>query len=140
MSFNDFVHKYKLKNQATSIIEIQQVLLSLSFKDVGIYLRDGPFSTDNGGVNLHPSKGTHRVCYKNENYFASYGCVCPKKQSKFIKKRYGRCLYSEYKIQGLTIKTDYYCASYCFYLIYLTEVLEIDFKSAFLSLYYQMIQ
>ena len=51
-----FVHKYKLKNKATSIIEIYQVLSSLSSQTVGIYLRDGPFSSDIGIVKLHPSK------------------------------------------------------------------------------------
>ena len=48
MTFNDFIKKYKLKNEATSNIKIQQVLSSLSFNDVGIYLRDGPFESDNG--------------------------------------------------------------------------------------------
>ena len=28
-------------------------------------------------------------------------------------KRDGHCLYSEYKIQGLTSKKDSYCAKYC---------------------------
>ena len=132
-TFNDFIKKYKLKNKATSNIKIQQVLSSLYSNDVGIYLRDGPFSSDIGIVNLHPSKGTHWVCYINENYFDSYGVVCPKKLSKIIIKRNGYCLYSEYQIQ----KNDSYCASYCLYIIYLTKVLGIDFKSAVLNLYYQ---
>ena len=136
MSFNDFVCKYNLKNKATSNIKIQQVLSSLSLNDVAIYLRDGPFESNIGIVNLHPSKGTHWVCYINENYFDSYGCVPPKKLSKFIIKRNGYCLYSEYQIQ----KSDSYCASYCLYIIYLTKVLGIDFKSAVLNLYYQMIK
>ena len=91
MTFNDFIKKYKLKNEATSNIKIQNILSSLSLNDVGIYLRDGPFSSDIGIVNLHPSKGTHWVCYINENYFDSYGCVSPKKLSKFIIKRNGYC-------------------------------------------------
>ena len=96
MSFKDFVKKFNLKNKATSNIKIQQVLSSLGFGgDVGIYLRDGLFLSDIGIVNLHPSKGTHWVCYIDENYFDSYGCVCPKKLSKFIIKRNGYCLYSE---------------------------------------------
>ena len=136
MTFIDFIKKYKLKNKATSNIKIQQVLSSLSLNDVGIYLRDGSFKSDIGIVNLHPSKGTHWVCYINENYFDSYGCVSPKELSKFIIKRNGYCLYSEYQIQ----KGDSYCASYCLYIIYLTKVLGIDFKSAVLNLYYQMIQ
>ena len=133
MTFNDFVHKYNLKNKATSNIKIQQVLNSIGLNNVGIYLRDGPFSIDIGILNLHPFKGTHWVTYINENYFDSYGCVPPKKLSKFIIKQNGYCLYSEYQIQ----KNDSYCGSYCLYIIYLTEVLGIDFKSAVLNLYYQ---
>ena len=135
LTFNDFIKKYKLKNEATSNIKIQQVLSSLSLNDVGIYLRDGPFSSDIGTVNLHPSKGTHWVCYINENYFDSYGCAPPKKLSKFIIKRNKYCLYSEYQIQ----KIDSYCASYCLYIIYLIKIVGINFKSAVLNLYYQMI-
>ena len=133
MTFNDFVIKYKLKNKATSNIKIQQVLSSLSLNDVGIYLRDGPFKSDIGIVNLHPSKGTLWICYVNEKFFDSYGCAPPRKLSKFIIKRKGYCLISEYQIQ----KNDSYCASYCLYLIYLTKVEGIDFKSAVLNLYYQ---
>ena len=133
MTFNDFVRKFNSRNKATSNIKRQQVLSSLSLNDVGIYLRDGSFSSDIGIVNLHPSKRTHWVCFKNENYFDSYGCPLPKKLSKVIIKRYGHCLYSEYQIQ----KTDGFCASYCLYKIYLVKVLGIDFKSAVLNLYYQ---
>ena len=87
MSFNDFVHKYKFKNKATSDIKNQQVLPPLSLNNVGICLRDGPFSSDVGVVKLHPlrttnayqQKGTHWVANINENYFDSYGCVCPNK-------------------------------------------------------------
>ena len=135
MTFNDFIKKYNLRNKATSNIKIQQVLDSIGLDNVNIYLRDGPFKSDIGIVNLHPFKGTHWVCYINENYFDSYGIVCPKKLSKSIIKRNGYCLYSEYQIQ----KNDSYCASYCLYIIYLTKVLGIDFKSAVLNLYYQMI-
>ena len=133
MDFNDFVYKHKLKNRATSNIKIQLVLSALSLDGVGIYLRDGPFQSVIGIVNLHPSKGTHWVVYINENYFDSYGVVCPKKLSKFIIKRNGYCLYSEYQIE----KKDSYCASYCLYTLYLTKVIGIDFKSAVLKLYYQ---
>ena len=56
MTFNDFIKKYNLRNKATSNIKIQQVLSSLSLNDVGIYLKDGPFESDIGIVNLHPSK------------------------------------------------------------------------------------
>ena len=99
ITFNDFVHEHNLKNKATSNLKIYQVLSSLNLND-GLYLRDGPILTDIGIVNLHPTKGTHWVCYINENYFDSFGCVCPKKLSKFIIKRNGYCLYSEYQMQN----------------------------------------
>ena len=78
-------------------------------------------------------KGRIGFFYINENYFDSYGCAPPKKLSKFIIKRNGYCLFSEYQIQ----KNDSFCASYCLYIIYLTNLLGIDFKSAVLNLYYQ---
>ena len=138
MTFNDFIKKYNLRNKATSDIKIYEVLKNIGLDTkVEIYLRDGSFSTDIGIVNLHPSKGTHWVCFINENYFDSYGCSPPKKLCKYIIKRNGYCLISEYKIQGLTNKPDSYCGSYCLYVIYLTKVLAIDFKSAVLNLYYQ---
>ena len=133
MTFNEFIKKYNLKNKATSNIKIEQVLSSLSLNVVGIYLRDGPFESDIGIVNLHPSKGTHWVSYINENYFDSYSCVPPIKLSKLIIKRNGYCLYSEYQIQ----KNDSFYGGYCLYMIYLTKVLGVDFKSAVLNLYYQ---
>ena len=100
---------------------------------VGIYLRDGPFSTDIGIVNLHPSKGTHWVLYSKDCYFDSYGCPPPKKLLNYLKNKHKKCIYSEYQIQ----KNDSFCASYCLYIIYLTKVVRIDFKSAVLNLYYQ---
>ena len=78
MSFTDFVHKHNLKNKATSNVKIYQILCSIGLHNVGIYLRDGPFESNIGIVNLHPSKGTHWVCYINENYLDSYGCFPPK--------------------------------------------------------------
>ena len=89
ITFNDFIKKYKLKNEEKSNIKIQQVLISIGLGNLVIFLRDEPFLSDIGIVNLHPSKGIHWVCYINENYFDSYGCVCPKKLSNFIKKRNG---------------------------------------------------
>ena len=78
ITFNDFVHKRNLKNKATSNLKLYEVLkkIRLDIK-VGIYLRDRSFSTDIGIVSLHPTKGTHWVCYRNEIYFDSYDCSPP---------------------------------------------------------------
>ena len=109
----DFIQKDKLKNEATSNIKLQQVSSSLSLNDGVRYLRGGPFSSDIGIVNLHPSKGTQWVVKINENYFDSFGCSPPQTLSKFIIKQNGYCLYSEYKTQGLTSNRDSFCASKC---------------------------
>ena len=112
----------------------------MGLSDVGIDLRAGPFSTDNGIVDLHPSKRTHWVVYKNETFFDSYGCSPPQKLSKFIVEHNGHCLYSEYKIQVVASIRNSYCASYCLYTIYCTKIIGIVFKSAVLNLHYQMIK
>ena len=88
---------------------------------MGTYLRDGPFSSDVGVVNLHPSRGTHWVGFIHERYFDSYGVTPPKTLSIFIIKRKEHCLFSEYKEQGPTNKQGSYCASFCLYIIYLTK-------------------
>ena len=58
MSFNDFIYVYSLKNKATSNIKTQQILSFLSLSNVGIYLGDGPFSTNMGVVNPHQKRNT----------------------------------------------------------------------------------
>ena len=139
MSFNDFPHKTVFE-KGTSNVKLYEVLKNIGLDSkVAIYLKYGPFDTDTGKVNIHPYTGTHWVCYINENCFESYGCVCPKKLSKFIIKQIGHCLYSDYKIQGLTNKRYSYWASYCLQIIHLTEVTGVDFDSAVSNLYYQMI-
>ena len=141
MSFNDFVHKHNLKNKDTSTLKFNEVLKKRGLDSkVGIYMRDGPFSTDIGIVDLHPTKGTHWVCYISGIILIQTVAYVQKKLSMFIKKRNGYCLYSEYKKQGLTNKKYSYCASYCLYILCLTKVLGIDFKSAVLNFYYQMIK
>ena len=52
---------------------------------VGIYLRDGDFSTNYGIVNLHPSRRSPWVCYIKDCYFDSYGCSPPKKLPNYLK-------------------------------------------------------
>ena len=79
MTFNDFIKNIKMKNKPTSNMKIYENLSSLGLGNVGIFLRDGPFETDTGLVNLHSSKGTHWVCYTNEIYFDRYRGFCPKK-------------------------------------------------------------
>ena len=126
LSFKEFVNKYGLKNEATSNVEIKEIL-KLMNTSCGIYMRDDKFITTSGIVNLHPTKGTHWVMFVNEFYFDSYGCPPPTNILNHIKKG----IYSEYQIQT----NDSYCAAYCLYVLYLTKV--IGFKNAVLNLYYQ---
>ena len=84
-SFNDFIQKYNL-NKATSNINTQHILFPLALNDLKIYLRYGPFTTDVGTVNLHPTKGTHWVECNNQKYLDSYDFSPPQKLSRFILK------------------------------------------------------
>ena len=63
MSFNDFLYKHVLKTKATLNRKIQRVVCSIGLDNINSYLRGGPFSSDIGIVDLHPSKGTHWVCF-----------------------------------------------------------------------------
>ena len=132
LSFNDFLQKNSLRNKIKSSTKAQNKLSSLSLNDVGIFLGDGPFAFEIGIVFWHPTKGRLWVAYIHQNRSESYGCSLPNKLSEFILKRNGYCLLPEYKIQCLTNKKDSYCAVYCLYINYSTEVLRIDFKSAVL--------
>ena len=85
-------------------------------------------TTPSGIVNLHPTKGTHWVMFVDEFYFDSYGSPPPLNIMNFI----NNCFHSEYHIQ----KNDCYCAAYCLYVLYLTNL--IGFKNAVLSLCYQV--
>ena len=126
LSFKEFVNKYVLKNEATSNVEIKEILKLMNTSCV-IYMRDDKFTTTKGIVNLHPTEGTHWVMFVNEFYFDSYGCPPPLN----ITKQINNGIYSEYQIQ----KDDSYCAAYCLYVLYLTQI--IGFKNAVLNLYYQ---
>ena len=126
LSFKEFHNKYGLKKEATSNVEIKEIL-KLMNTSCGIYMRDDKFITTSGIVNLHPTEGTHWVMFTNQNYFDSYGCPPPLNITKQINKG----IYSEYQIQ----KDDSFCAAYCLYVLYLTQI--TGFKNAVLNLYYQ---
>ena len=96
----------------------------MAFDGVKSYSRDGDFTLDAGIMNLLPTKGRHRVANHSKNYFDSYGCHPPDNLPKFIIKQTGHCLYSQYKFQSLVHKRAPYCASFCLYVIHLTDVLE----------------
>ena len=126
LSFKKIGNKYGLKNEATSNIEIKEIL-KLMNTSCRIYMRDDKFITTSGIVTLHPTKGTHWVMFTNQNYFDSYGCQPPLN----ITKQINNGIFSEYQIQ----KDDSYCTAYCLYVLYLTNI--IGFKNAVLNLYYQ---
>ena len=128
LSFKDFVGKYGLKNEATFNVKMKEILDILKLNSTGIYMRDDKFTTTSGIFNLHPTKGTHWVMFVNEFYFDSYGSPPPTNILNHIKKG----IYSEYQIQT----DDSYCAAYCLYVLYLTNI--IGFKNAVLNLYYQV--
>ena len=64
--------------------------------------------------------------FVNEFHFDSFGCQPPINILSFIT----RGIYSEYQIQ----KNDSYCAAYCLYVLYITQILGL--LNAVLYLYY----
>ena len=84
-------------------------------------MRDDQFTTTSGIVNLQPTKGTLWVMYSDRFYFDSFGCPLPINVLNHIDNG----IYSEYQIQ----KDDSYCAAYCLYVLYLTQI--IGFKMHF---------
>ena len=132
LSFKEFVEKYRIKNEATSNVKIKEILDILKLNSTGIHKRDDNFTTPSGIVNLHPTKGTHWVMLFNEFYFDSYSCPPLLNIMSSITNGF----YSEYQNQELLQKNDSYCAAYCLYVLYLTNI--IAFKNAVLNLYYQV--
>ena len=61
MSGKDFLHKNKLK-KTTSKIKIQKVFSSIGLTNIGIYLRDGPFSNDVGIVEMQSTRRNALGC------------------------------------------------------------------------------
>ena len=86
-------------------------------------MRNDRFKTDSGIVNSHPSMGTHWVMFINEYYFDSYGCPPPISVNILNYLNIGQ--YSEYQIQ----KNDSYCAVYCLYVLYLTQIIGLTKRS-----------
>ena len=102
LSFKELVEKYGLKNEATSNVNIKELLDELTIRvasPTGIYMRDDKFTTTSGIVNLHPTTGTHWVMFVNEFYFDSYGCPPPTNIPNHIKQG----IYSEYQIQKMIV-------------------------------------
>ena len=128
-SFKDILKKHNLKNEVPTNKKILEVLKKIcnhnrvgvfaeqNHNEVRIFMRDSNLSGDIGIVNLHPTKGTHWVLFINNYYFDSYGCPSPKNILKYIKFKYDKCIYSEYRTQ----KQDSLCASYCLYIIFLAD-------------------
>ena len=59
MSFEDFIHKYTLKNSATSYMKIQQNPSSLALNDVKIFSGNELNTFDLEIIIMHPTKATH---------------------------------------------------------------------------------
>ena len=124
--------KNGLKNKETSIVKIKEILNEIITPyrrryACEVYMRADTFTTTAGIVNLHRTKGTHWVMFSDKFYFDSYGCPPPTNIPNYINSG----IYSKYQIQ----KNDRYCAAYCLYILYLTNI--IGFKNAVLNLYYQ---
>ena len=50
-------------------------------------MRGGKFTTKDGNLNLHQTRGTHSVLYIKEYYFDPYGSTSPKMFTNYIIKK-----------------------------------------------------
>ena len=73
MTFNELIHRYKVKNKAISKKKNYQIPSSVGLDNVDKYLTDGSFEFDIVIGHFH-------------DYFDSYGCSPPQKPSKFFYK------------------------------------------------------
>ena len=91
--------------QISSIVDVGRLKLNTI-----IYMEEINFKTEDGIVDLHPTKGTHWVAYIIESYFGSYSCPPSNLITDFIIKRNelnGKCVLSKYKIQGMDSYSSY---------------------------------
>ena len=62
LSFTDIVKKFRLKNQASSTMKIEEVLNQNEIS-TKIYIRDSEVQAKVSIVNLNPFNGTHSMAY-----------------------------------------------------------------------------
>ncbi len=129
MNLSEFMRKYNLQNKATSNKKISEVINKLGIKNFNIYMRDDKLTTKQGIINIHPTRGTHWVCYYNKNYFDSFGVKPPKS----IDKQLGTYIYSTFRIQK---RNESQCASYCLYVLYLINIEKLPFDEAVIKLWF----
>ena len=80
---------WKNNQNQTKIEEIQN---KLGIKRIN-YTRDNNFSTQDGIVNLHPTKGTHWFCHIDNSSVHSFGCQPSKLLSDFLVKKSGESVF-----------------------------------------------
>ena len=114
LNFEDFMKKYKLKNDTMNESQLQKIY------NYPIYPRDSKIYSDKGfNIDDGSQGGTHWTCFivkdNKSFYFDSFGG----QPDKFILKQLPKpIIYHNYKIQDMNSKL---CGSYCLYFFYLIE-------------------
>ena len=129
LSFEDFMKKYKLKNDTMNESELQKIY------NYPIYPRGSKIYSDKGFVNIDDGSqgGTHWTCFivkgNKSNYFDSFGG----QPDKFLLNQLPKpIIYHSYKIQDINSKL---CGSYCLYFFYLIE--RMSYYDAILKLVFE---
>ena len=92
LNFKEFDNKSNLQNEATSSLEIREVLNKLGLES-NTYLRDRKIITKGGIVNLHHNRVLIGAAFMNENSLDSNGCPPPKSLVHFILRKYRKCYF-----------------------------------------------
>ena len=130
-NFEDFMKKYKLKNDTMNESQLQKIY------NYPIYPRDSKIYSDRGFVNIDngSQSGTHWTCFvvkdNKSYYFDSFGG----QPDKFLLNQLSKpIIYHNYKIQDINSKI---CGSNCSYFFYLIE--RMKYYDCNLKMYFESI-
>ena len=76
-------------------------------------MKDSKFTTNDGILNLHPTRGKHWVLHINENQFDSYGFPPPTMLKNHKNKRNGKCVF----LMLITLKENIVFVLLLFYIL-----------------------
>ena len=129
LNFENFMKKYKLKNDTMNESQLQNVY------NYPVYPRDSKIYSDRGYINIDNGSqgGTHWCAFyvkdRKSYYFDSFG---GQPDIFLLLQVLKPIIYHNYKIQDINSQL---CGIYCFYFFYLIE--RMNYYDAILKMYFE---
>ena len=127
INFEDFMKKYKLKNDTMNESQLQRVY------NFPIYPRVSRIHSDKGFLNIDNGSqgGTHWTCFIVKHNKSFYFDLFGGRPDEFLLNQLPKpIIYLSYKIQDINSKL---CGSYCLYFFYLIE--RMNYYDTILKMY-----